>query len=96
MTRFEGPIAIKFAGSAPSYAERDLERLIARLRSEARIDIRRVPAEELATLYERGSIRVGDAELPFHWLSALIALPVIAYSGRPFFSSAAMALKNGR
>ena len=32
----------------------------------------------------------------FHWLSALIALPVIAYSGRPFFSSAAMALKNGR
>ncbi|WP_345719331.1 heavy metal translocating P-type ATPase [Qipengyuania aestuarii] len=32
----------------------------------------------------------------FHWLSALIALPVIAYSGRPFFSSAAMALKNAR
>ncbi|MFN2099677.1 heavy metal translocating P-type ATPase [Altererythrobacter sp. MF3-039] len=29
----------------------------------------------------------------FHWLSGLIALPVIAYSGRPFFSSAWMALK---
>jgi len=32
----------------------------------------------------------------FHWLSALIALPVIAYSGRPFFSSAWMALKYRR
>lgn len=32
----------------------------------------------------------------FHWLSALIALPVIAYSGRPFFESAWMALKYRR
>ncbi|EAQ29084.1 E1-E2 type cation ATPase [Erythrobacter sp. NAP1] len=32
----------------------------------------------------------------FHWLSALIAMPVIAYSGRPFFSSAWMALKYRR
>lgn len=29
----------------------------------------------------------------FHWLSAIIALPVIAYSGRPFFASAWNAIK---
>lgn len=32
----------------------------------------------------------------FHWLSAAIALPVIAYAGRPFFASAWMALKHRR
>lgn len=32
----------------------------------------------------------------FHWLSALIAIPVFFYSGRPFFSSAFTALRHGR
>ncbi|MEZ5742397.1 MAG: heavy metal translocating P-type ATPase [Sphingomonadaceae bacterium] len=32
----------------------------------------------------------------FHWLSALIALPVVAYSGQPFFASALMALRHRR
>lgn len=32
----------------------------------------------------------------FHWLSALIALPVAAFAGRPFFQSAFAALKSRR
>jgi len=32
----------------------------------------------------------------FHWISAMIALPAVIYAGRPFFSSAANALRHGR
>jgi Cu2+-exporting ATPase len=37
-----------------------------------------------------------EVQALFHWLSALIALPAIAYSGQPFFTSAADALKGWR
>jgi len=40
---------------------------------------------------------MGDATKTFmHWLSALIALPAIAFSGRPFFKAAKIALKQRR
>ena len=44
--------------------------------------------------------RAGDMpaslQTVFHWLSALIALPAIAYAGQPFFSSARRALAKRR
>jgi hypothetical protein len=41
-TRFEGPITVALTGAAPGTAQVDLARLLARMRAEARLDVRQV------------------------------------------------------
>lgn len=53
LTRFEGPVRVAVRGEGPPSLERDLDALLARLRSEARIDIRRAgPGDEANLVVE--------------------------------------------
>ena len=49
-TRFEGSITVRVAEPAPPSLRPDLARLLERLRREARIDIREVPADQPASI----------------------------------------------
>ena len=50
MTRFEGPVTVAVRGAAPATLGQDLRTLIARLRSEAGIDIRLARPNEPASI----------------------------------------------
>ncbi len=50
-SRFDGPIVVRYDTPPPPLALRDLKRLIARLRTEAAIDIRLGAAQEPANIY---------------------------------------------
>lgn len=52
LTRFEGPITVALTGNAPPSVAPDLDRLIARLRSEAGIDISRTAGPDAAITVE--------------------------------------------
>ncbi len=49
-SRFEGPIAVGISGQAPALLSNDLDRLLARLRSEAGLDIFRAKTAETASI----------------------------------------------
>lgn len=50
LTRFEGPVTIAVTGSRPATADRDLDLLLARLRSEAHLDVRLASRGEAAAI----------------------------------------------
>jgi len=50
LTRFEGPVTLKVVGRAPAVLTGDLDRLLARLRIEAGIDIRRDDSAQPASI----------------------------------------------
>jgi hypothetical protein len=49
-SRFEGPITVRVVGRAPSTLDRDLDRLLVRLRSEADLDIQKVGSRSSASI----------------------------------------------
>lgn len=51
MTRFEGPVSVTMQGDIPPTAPRDLDALLARLRSEARIPVHRTPGPANITIH---------------------------------------------
>lgn len=58
-SRFEGPVALRLTGQIPPLAETEMDRLIARLRSEAGLDLRRVsgPAQITVEFVPRATMR---------------------------------------
>lgn len=50
LTRFEGPITVRMSGRRPAGVDKELARLISRLRTEADIDISQVPSQNIASI----------------------------------------------
>ena len=71
LSRFEGPVRLRTAGTVPPLAEADLARLIGRLRSEAGIDIARA-ADDVADDVADGRANLTVEFLPRRTISALV------------------------
>ncbi|MFZ5708269.1 MAG: DUF2927 domain-containing protein [Pseudomonadota bacterium] len=75
LSRFEGPVRVRTAGTVPPLAEADLARLIGRLRSEAGIDIARAAdgvADGVADGAADGRANLTVEFLPRRTISALV------------------------
>ncbi|MBY0398309.1 MAG: DUF2927 domain-containing protein, partial [Thermoleophilia bacterium] len=71
LSRFEGPVRLRTAGTVPPLAEADLARLIGRLRSEAGIDIARA-ADGAADGVADGRANLTVEFIPRRTISALV------------------------
>ena len=84
---------IPFDPSALDASDRDEERLLLRSLAVAGFAAANVMLLSVSIWAGAASEDMGPATRDFlHWLSALIALPAVAYAGRPFYRSAASAL----
>ena len=66
-SRFEGPVTLRLTGAVPASATTDAARLVDRLRAEAGIDLREVPAHQAASItvefVPRAAIRAAYANV---------------------------------
>lgn len=80
------------AGSEPADRDRDLVKRLA----VAGFASANVMLLSVAVWAGHNGEMDGSLQTLMHWLSAIIAIPAVAYAGVPFFSSALGALRNGR
>jgi Cu2+-exporting ATPase len=87
--------AIPFDPAAAGRRDSDVERELLRCVSVAGFAAANVMLLSVSVWSGGESMSAATRDL-FHWISALLALPAVAYAGRPFFRSALAALASRR
>ncbi len=85
--------AYPFERAATENAEAEQTRFLLRCLGVAAFATMNVMMLSIPVWSGNGSDMLPEQRDFFHWLSALIALPAVAYAGQPFFASAFRALK---
>jgi Cu2+-exporting ATPase len=87
---------VPFDPAALDASDREEERMLLRSLAVAGFAAANVMLLSVSIWAGEASNDMGPATRDFlHWLSAMIALPAVAYAGRPFFRSAVSALRGG-